>query len=42
MHPQKCPIDGQGHVNKDIVNNRCIIDILSILINDYSSINNEP
>lgn len=30
MHTQKCPIDGQGHVNKVIVNKQCIIDILII------------
>lgn len=30
MHPQKCPIDGQGHVNKVIVNKQCIIDMLII------------
>jgi len=30
MHPQKYPIDGQGHVNKVIVNNQCIIDVLII------------
>ena len=29
-HPQKCPIDGQDHVNKVIVNNQCIIDVLII------------
>ena len=30
MHPQKYPIDGQGHMNKVVVNNQCIIDVLII------------